>query len=211
MNTTHWGRKETIVTPPQAPIYSYAAIALVLILTAAFLRIYMGVFMSPLERYDLWPYIQSGALTGLKQSSQYQLLDVSDDHLHAHPAASADVETGMTTIEFARPLPLQLTRSARDSGLVYLYRGPKAVYRNGPLHAYLQQFVYGGHSVAGVFRWPLLAGLAVLLGVLPLAARKDVERFREMKYGRLLKGPVRVTPVGFNRAVKGDGVGFRTI
>jgi type IV secretory pathway TraG/TraD family ATPase VirD4 len=32
-----------------------------------------------------------------------------------------------------------------------------------------------------------------------------------MKYGRLLKGPVRVTPAGFNRAVKGDGVGFRTI
>jgi hypothetical protein len=92
MNTTHWGRKETIVTPPQAPIYSYAAIALALILTAAFLRIYIGVFMPPLERYDLWPYIQSGALTGLKQSSQYQLLDVSDAHLHAHPAASADVE-----------------------------------------------------------------------------------------------------------------------
>ena len=211
MNTTHWGRKETIVTPPQAPIYSYAAIALTLILTIVFLRIYMGAFMPPLEHYDLWPFIQSGALTGLKPTGQYQLLDVSDDHLHAHPAASADVEPGVTTIEFARPLPLQLTRSAHAAGLVYLYRGPKTVYRNGPLHAYLQQFVYGGHSVAGVFRWPLLAGLAVLLGVLPLAARKDVDRFREMKYGRLLKGPVRVTPVGFNCAVKGDGVGFRTI
>ena len=98
MNTTHWGRKETIVTPPQAPIYSYAAIALALILTVVFLRIYIGVFMSPLERYDLWPFIQSGALTGLKQSSQYQLLDVSDDHLHAHPAAAADVEPGVTTL-----------------------------------------------------------------------------------------------------------------
>ena len=50
MNTTHSGRKETIVTPPQAPIYSYTAITLVLILTAGFLRIYIGVFMSPLER-----------------------------------------------------------------------------------------------------------------------------------------------------------------
>ena len=114
---THWGRKETIVTPPQAPIYSYTAIALALILTVAFLRIYMGVFMPPLERYDLWPFIQSGALTGLKPTGQNQLLDVSDDHLHAHPAASADVEPGVTTIEFARPLPLQLTRSARAAGL----------------------------------------------------------------------------------------------
>jgi hypothetical protein len=117
----------------------------------------------------------------------------------------------MTTLEFARPIPLQLTRSARAAGLVYLYRGPKTAYRNEPLHAYLQQFVYGGHGVARVFRWPLLAGLAVLLGMLPFASRKDVDRFREMKYGRLLKGPVRVTPNGFNRAVKGDGVGFRTI
>ena len=108
MNNTHWGRKETIVTPPQAPIYSYAAITLTLILTTVFLRIYIGVFMPPLERYDLWPYIQSGALTGLKPTSQYQLLDVSDAHLHAHPAAAADVESGVTTIEFARPLLLHV-------------------------------------------------------------------------------------------------------
>ena len=47
--------------------------------------------------------------------------------------------------------------------------------------------------------------------MLPFATRKDMERFKEMKYGRLLKGPVRVTPKAFNRAVKGDGVGFKTI
>ena len=32
-----------------------------------------------------------------------------------------------------------------------------------------------------------------------------------MKYGRLLKGPVLVSPKGFNRAIEGDGVGFRTV
>jgi type IV secretory pathway TraG/TraD family ATPase VirD4 len=101
--------------------------------------------------------------------------------------------------------------SAHAAGLVYLYRGPKTVYRNGPLHAYLTQFVYHGYSIAGVFHWPLLAGLGVLLILLPFAAQKDMERFKEMKYGRLLKGPVRVTPKEFNRAVKGDGVGFKTI
>ena len=34
MNTIHWGRRESIVTPPQAPIYSYAAIVLALLLMA---------------------------------------------------------------------------------------------------------------------------------------------------------------------------------
>ncbi len=211
MNTIHWGRRETIVTPPQAPVYSYATIALTLILTVVFLRIYTGVFMTPLERFDLWPYLQSGAVAGFRQTDQYQLLSVSDNHLHARPAAAADVEPGVTMLEFSRPLPLQLSMSARAAGLVYLYRGRKMTYRNGPLHMYLAQFVYHDHTVAGVFRWPLLAGLGVLSILLPFTARKDMDRFKEMKYGRLLKGPVRVTPKAFNRAVKGDGVGFKTI
>jgi hypothetical protein len=211
MNTIHWGRKETIVTPPQAPVYSYAAITLTLILTAVFLSIFVGSFMTPLERFDLWPYLQSGAVAGFRQTDQYQLLSVADSHLHARPAVAADVEPGVTTLEFSRPLPLQLSMNARAAGLVYLYRGRKLSYRNGPLHAYLQQFVYGGHTVAGVFRWPLLAAMVTLLILLPFAARKDMERFKEMKYGRLLRGPVRVTPKAFNRAVNGDGVGFRTI
>jgi type IV secretory pathway TraG/TraD family ATPase VirD4 len=211
MNTIHWGRRETIVTPPQAPVYSYATITLALLLTIIFLRIYIVSFMPPLERFDLWPYFQTGAVAGFRQVDQYQLVSVSDSHLHARPAVAADVERGVTPQAFGRPLPLQLSASARAASLVYLYRGRKVSYRNGLLHAYLAQFIYHGHSAVGLFRWPLLAGLGVLLILLPSAVRKDVERFKEMKYGRLLKGPMRVTPKAFNRAVKGDGVGFKTL
>lgn len=211
MNTIHWGRRETIVTPPQAPVYSYAAITLALMLTVIFLRIYIVSFMPPLERFDLWPYLQSSAVAGFRQTDPYQLLSVADSRLHVRPAVAADVEPGITAQVYERPLPLQLSASARAASLVYLYRGKKVSYRNRPLHAFLQRFVYQGHTVAGVFRWPLLAGLGVFLILFPLAAHKDVERFREMKYGRLLKGPVSVTPKAFNRAVKGDGVGFKTL
>ena len=31
-----------------------------------------------------------------------------------------------------------------------------------------------------------------------------------MKYGRVLKGPVMLTPKEFNEAVQGDGIGFKT-
>jgi type IV secretory pathway TraG/TraD family ATPase VirD4 len=211
MNTTHWGRRETIVTPPQAPVYSYSAIALGIPMTCAFLIAFMRIGLSPLQRFDLYPFVRSGIVAGFRPSDSYQLLLVADGHLHSRPATAADVEPGVTTMEFAKPLPLQLTAGARAAGVAYLYRGPQTNYRNGPLHAYLKNLVYGNHTVAGVFRWPLLAGIAVCLIVLPFAARKDVRRYREMKYGRLLKGPVRVTPKAFNRAVKGDGVGFRTI
>ncbi len=211
MNTIHWGRRETVITPPQAPVYSYAAIALALILTGVFLRIYIVSFMPPLERFDLWPYLRTGVVAGFRQADEYRLLSVADRHLHARPAIAADVESGVTPQVYGPTLPLQLSPDAHAAGLIYLYRGKKMTFRNAPLHAFLQRFVYGGHTAAEVFLWPLLAGLVTLLILLVLAARIDVERFKKMKYGRLLKGPVRVTPRAFNRAVKGDGVGFKTI
>ena len=211
MNTIHWGRRETIVTPLQAPVYSYAAIAMALLLSFVFLRVYIVSFMPPLERFDLWPYLRTGVVAGFRQIDQYRLLSVADRHFHARPAIAADVQPGATPQAFGPPLPLQLSPDARASGLIYLYRGKNTTFRNRPLHVFLQRFVYGGHTAAEVFLWPLLAGLVTLLILLVLAARIDVERFKKMKYGRLLKGPVRVTPKAFNRAVKGDGVGFKTI
>ena len=211
MNAIHWGRRETIVTPLRGPVYSYTAITLALLLTIIFLRIYIGVFMPPLERLDLWPYLRTGAVAGFRQADEYQLVSVADRHLHARPAIAADVEPGATPQVYGRPLPLQLSASAHAIGLIYLYRGRSVNYRNAVLHAYLRRFVYHGHTVAGVFGLPLLAGLATLLLLLAWAVRRDVGRFKEMKYGRLLKGPMRVTPRAFNRAVKGDGVGFKTL
>ncbi len=91
-----------------------------------------------------------------------------------------------------------------------MYRGAKVSYRNQPLHEYLRSFVYDGDNFLAIFRVPLWSGLAVFLFQLPFAVRKDVQRLKEMKYGRLLKGPVLVSPKAFNRAIKGDGIGFRT-
>jgi len=211
MNTVHWGRKESIITPPQLPVYSYAAASAVLLLTVVFLWIYAAFLMPPLQRLDLTAYIETGILSPVRNTSNYRLPSVADRHFHARPAIAADVQDGSTPQPQGRPLPVELSPAARSAGLVWLYRGPKISYRNAALHAYLRQFVYAGYGVAGAFRWPLLAGLIVLAGVLIFAARRDIERFRQMKYGRLLKGPVRVAPRAFDRAVKGDGIGFRTL
>jgi type IV secretory pathway TraG/TraD family ATPase VirD4 len=211
METIHWGRKETIVTPPRAPIYSYAAVAGALLFTVIFLWADIAWLMSPLQRFDLSTYLRTGIVAGVRKFDNYQLLCVVDSQLHVRPAVADDVEEGETPQPKGRPLPMALTATARRAGLVYLYRGPKTSYRNGPLHAYLNQFVYDGHTVAGVFRWPLIAGAAVLFVLILVAVRKDIERFKRMKYGRLLKGPVRLGPKEFNRAVKGDGVGFQTL
>jgi hypothetical protein len=211
MTTTQWGRKETIVRPPHAPVFAFAATFAALILTFVFICLYIGFLMSPLQRWYLPLYARTGVVGIVRKVDTYQLLNVADVHLHARPAIEADVMKGSTPLPNRWPLPLALSDSARTSGLIYLYPGPKTSYRNGPLHDYLRRFFYDGHGIVGVLRWPLLAGLVSFLGLLVFATRKDVERLKEMKYGRLLKGPVLVSPKDFNHAVKGDGVGFKTV
>ena len=211
MTTTQWGRKETIVRPPHAPVYSFGAAFVAFILTGIFVGLYIGFVMAPLQRWYLPLYIRTGVVGIVRKADSYQLLDVADSHLHVRPATEVDVTKGSTPQPSRRPLPLALSDSARSYGLVYLYAGPKTNYRNAPLHAYLQGFFYDGHSIVAVLRWPLIAGLLSFLALLAFATRKDVERLKEMKYGRLLKGPVLVSPKDFNRSIKGDGVGFRTV
>src|SRR3984957_1723925 len=144
------------------------------------------------------------------QSNVYQLVTVADRQHHVRPVTEADVQPGSTPQPIGKPIPLELSPAARAAGVVFLYRGAKVNYMNRPLHEYLRRFVYDGDTFVGIFRIPLLSGLAAFLFQLPFAVRKDVQRLKEMKYGRLLKGPVMVSAKAFNKAIKGDGVGFRT-
>ena len=166
--------------------------------------------MTPLQRYYLSCYLETGVLSTMRQTSDYQLVTVADRQHHTRPVTEADVQPGSTAQPIGKPIPLALSEAAHASGVVLLYRGAKVSYQNRPLHEYLRRFVYDGNGFLAIFRVPLWSGLAAFLFQLPFAVRKDVQRLKEMKYGRLLKGPVLVSPKGFNRAIKGDGVGFRT-
>jgi hypothetical protein len=210
MTDTQWGRKETIVRPPHYPVYSFGAVFVALTIAALCVYLHLAFAMSPLQRYYLSCYLETGFLATMRQSSEYQLVTVADRQNHVRPVTEADVQPGSTPQPIGRPIPLTLSPAARAAGVVFLYRGAKVSYRNQPLHEYLRRFVYDGATFVGVFRIPLFAGLAAFLFQLPFAVRKDVQRLKEMKYGRLLKGPVLVSPKGFNRAIKGDGVGFQT-
>jgi hypothetical protein len=210
MTDTQWGRKETIVRPPHYPVYSFGAVLVALAVAALCVYLHLAFAMSPLQRYYLSCYVETGFLGTMRQSSEYQLVTVADRQHHTRPVTEADVQPGSTSQPIGRPIPLALSPAARAAGVVFLYRGAKVAYRNRPLHDYLRRFVYDGDTFVEIFRLPLLSGLAAFLFQLPFAVRKDVLRLKEMKYGRLLKGPVLVSPKGFNQAIKGDGVGFQT-
>jgi hypothetical protein len=210
MTDTQWGRKETIVRPPHYPVYSFTAVFISIIVVGLCVYLRTTYAMTPLQRYYLACYIETNILGTVHASSDYQLVTVADSHHHARPVTEADVQPGSTPQPVGRPIPLALSKAARASGIVFLYRGVKTSYQNQPLHEYLRRFVYEGDSFLAILGVPLGSGLALFLFQLPFAIRKDVQRLKEMKYGRLLKGPVLVSPKGFNQAIKGDGVGFLT-
>lgn len=210
MTTTQWGRKETIVRPPHYPVYSFGAVLISLIGGGLCVYLHLALVMSPLQRYYLSPYLETGFVGTFRHTSEFQLVTVADRQHRARPVTEADVQPGSTPQPAGKPIPLALSQAAHLSGVVFLYRGAKATYQNRPLHEYLRRFVYDGNGFFGIFRVPLWSGLALFFLQFPFTVRKDVRRLKEMKYGRLLKGPVLVSPKGFNRAIKGDGIGFRT-
>ncbi len=210
MTNTQWGRKETIVRPPHYPVYSFGAVFTSLIVAGLCIYLHFAFVMTPLQRYYLSCYLETAFLGTMRQSNEYQLVTVADRQHHARPVTEEDVQPGSTPQPIGKPIPLALSQTARGLGVASLYRGTKVSYQNRPLHEYLRRFVYDGDSFLAIFKVPLWSGLAVFLFQLPFAVRKDVQRLKELKYGRLLKGPVMVSPKGFNKAIKGDGIGFRT-
>ena len=96
MTATQWGRKETIVRPPHAPVYSFGAAFVGLVLTGVFIGLYIGFLMTPLQRWYLPLYIRTGMVGLVRKVDTYQLLSVADGHFHTRPAIEADLEEGST-------------------------------------------------------------------------------------------------------------------
>jgi hypothetical protein len=210
MATAQWGRKETIIFPPHSPIYTYGAVFLAVIATGLFVYLRFSFALTPLQQFYLPYYLRIQTAGIMHKTDKYQLLAVADTEKHARLATEEDIEKGWTPEPNGKRLPLQLSPKARAAGLRFLYRGPGIPYLNQPLHAYLQNTVYGGDSLWTIFRLPILFGLVALVLQLPASIPKDIRRRKEMKYGRRLKGPFLVSPKGFNKAVQGDGIGIKT-
>jgi type IV secretory pathway TraG/TraD family ATPase VirD4 len=210
MASQQWGRKETIIFPPHSPIYTYGAIFLALVLTGCFLYVRFAYGQTPLQQFYTPIYARTAAGAVLNKKDKYQLLYVGDGSKAGQIAAEADVQAGTTPALGGKQIPLALSRAAAANGLRALYRGPEQTYLDAPLHEYLKSTVFAGDQLRDIYKLPLLFGFLSLLAQLPFSVRKDIARRKQMKYGRLLKGPVMLTPREFNKTVQGDGIGFKT-
>jgi hypothetical protein len=96
MAAIQWGRKETIIFPPNNPIYSYGAVFLALVLTGffVFLRFSFGQF--PLQQYYTPIYVRAAAGGAINKTDKFQLLYVSDGAKAVRLATEDDVQEGAT-------------------------------------------------------------------------------------------------------------------
>ena len=211
MAKTTWGRKETIIWPRHIPIYTYGLASAIAILTfvAVCIRIHIA---APLQRYYLPVYERTSAIGAFLPThrSTYRMLFVAGRRDAPRPAINSDVLLGGTPQPDGKTLPLALSPAAQEQGYSLLFLGPQRSYVDARLREYLRDVVYGGASLSSFFRVPGLGGAALFLVVLPFATVKDIQRQKQLKYGRRLKGPEMLTPKQFNRTVKGDGIGFKT-
>jgi hypothetical protein len=210
MATQQWGRNESIIFPPHSPIYSYGAVFLAFILTGCFFYARFDLGQTPLQQFYTPIYARAATGGALKKKNKFQLLYVGSGVAAGQLATEADVQAGTTAALAGKHIPLALSRAAAARGLRALYRGPEQVYVDAPLTQYLKSAVFEDESLWDIYKLPLLFGFLSLLIQLPFSIAKDITRRKQMKYGRLLKGPVMLTPKEFNKTVQGDGIGFKT-
>jgi hypothetical protein len=204
-----WGRKETIVWPPHKPIYTLGALFLGLIATGFFVYFRFIFVLSPLQQFYLPAYIKTAATASIPTHTKYRMLLMSDAKHRAWYARDIDVEPGSTPQLPGKPIPLQLSDSARQRGIIFLYRSAPMVLSGIGVQQYLRQQVYDGQTLLGMFGEQLVFGGIFFLLQLPWSISKDIRRWKEMKYGRRLKGPILVSPRQFNKAVHGTGIGIK--
>jgi RecA/RadA recombinase len=208
--TSQWGRKESVIWPPHSPIYAYGALFLAFVLTGCFVYLRFSFGQSPLQQFYTPIYARTAAGAAIDKKDKYELLYVGDGSKAGRLAVESDVQSGTTPAPAGKQIPLALSSAVMGQGLRALYRGPEQQYLDKTLHEYLKTTVFQGDRLRDIYDMPLLFGLLSLLGQLPFAIAKDIKRRKQMKYGRVLKGPVMLTPKEFNEAVQGDGIGFKT-
>lgn len=204
-----WGRRESVIWPPRGYLYTAGVFFLACAATGFFIYIRFQYGLSPLERYYLPYYMRSNAAF-THQASTYQMLRVTNGNSMGRLALDSDVQPRSELRSDGKPLPLMLTPKVAQGGRYLLYREPPTNYANKTIRDWLAHWIYGDVSLYGLFQMQLWFGLATFILQLPFSIRKDIQRVRQLRYGRRLKGPVLVSARQFTRAVSGDGICITT-
>jgi hypothetical protein len=168
------------------------------------------VSLTPLQRSYMTEYIRSQVGATFHAHETYRLLYLGGGTAKPRLAFPVDFVAGTTTLPTGQIVPVALSELAIAQGYRSFYRGPEQKLADVSLHRWLRQTVYDDEGLLSLFAVALIEGAACLIVMLWFAVPRDIKRFKQMKYGRILRGPNLLTPEEFNKKQKGDGVGFKT-
>ena len=206
-----WGRKETLVFPPHVPIYSYSALGLALLLTLLFGWEHLRFGTTPLEKAYSGAYLRSSAGALFKAHGNYQLVYLGGPKVQPRRALPVDFEDGETVFPDGHRLPVQLSALPLSQGYRGFYTGKPETFTDVAMSRWLRGAIFEGDTFLGSYAVSLGWAALSLVALLALSIPADMKRFRQMKYGRLLRGPVLMKPEEFVRKQKGDGIGFNSV
>jgi type IV secretory pathway TraG/TraD family ATPase VirD4 len=143
-------------------------------------------------------------------SGNYRLVYLGGGKAKPRLAFPFDFTVGKMTLPSGKTAPFALAQLARSQGYEFPFRGSARKYTDASIYLWLHDIVFDHKGLLALFAARLVGGGVILVALLALAVPQDIKRFRQMKYGRVLRGPLMLTPKQFNRAAKGEGVGFVT-
>ena len=205
-----WGRKENIVWPPHAPIYILSALTLTVLATVFFVWQHIRFSETALRRTYTSTYVQALVGANFKQHGKYRLVYVGGGNTAPRLALPADFVSEESKLPTGAVAPVALSDIAIAEGYSIYFRGAGRDYDDASLSRWLRDAVFGGQGLLDIYGTALAESSFILIVGLAFAGRADVQRFRELKYGRRLKGPIMTTPARFNKALKADGLAIET-
>jgi type IV secretory pathway TraG/TraD family ATPase VirD4 len=207
---TQWGRKETIIWPPHAPVMSYTALAAAFLCTCLFVWQRLHFSLPPLQQSYISGYIRSEIGSTVHAHGAYRLVYLGGRKVKPRLAFPVDFVPGKMTLPDGKIAPFELSELAQAQGYSFPFRSPAQKLADASVYRWLRGAIFADKGILSVFAVSFIEGGVCLALMLWLAIPKDIQRFKNMKYGRVLRGPLMLSPKEFNRTQKGDGIGFKT-
>lgn len=206
---TQWGRKETVIWPPQVPIYT---IGTMILAVPVLMSLLFGLFtMKPfLARNYTGDYLKSAAGSEFKMHNSFRLIYLFGGKRAPRVAQPEDFVSGTTVLPNGKEVGVQLSPTALSQGYSSFARGPERKIADQALYDWFRAAIFGGDDVLSAYGPALIETGVIVIFLLCFAVPWDFKRGKRMKYGRLLRGPVMSAPKQFNQILKGEGLGIRT-
>ena len=206
---TQWGRKETVIWPPQVPIYTIGTMILAVPIVMCLL---LGMYFTKpfLAREYTGDFLKSAAGAQFKMHNSFRLIFVQGGKRPPRVAQPEDFIPGSTTLPNGKVLRVQLSPETTAQGYTTFVRGPERKIADDALYGWFKAAIFGGDDILSAYGPALAETGGVVIFLLCFAVPLDFKRGKRMKYGRLLRGPVMSAPRQFNEILRGEGLGIPT-